>query len=190
MFSAVKRWKTKDKRDSRGISDGGPSSTRPLSSGEAPKNQLGPPKASPSSVNQQIQRAPLAIDTNKRADRLLESGIGYDDSKKPTKGFLSMCQDGDRADAIAYATQHASEFAASLHIPIDPNGNTALHLAVAYNDFLLVALLLQRGANPNAFNRSNVTPTMLAKRMSYSKLVRVLKSCIQRIRRADLVLDR
>ena len=57
---------------------------------------------------------------------------------------------------------------------MDTYNNTPLHLAVAQNDYTMVSLLLKKGADPNIANRSGITPISIAKRMSYSKLVKVL----------------
>ncbi|KAJ3129785.1 hypothetical protein HK098_000155 [Nowakowskiella sp. JEL0407] len=68
-----------------------------------------------------------------------------------------------------------SNILSCINYPIDTNNNTALHLSVAFNDHTLSCLLLLKGANPNAENKSGITPTMSAKRLSNTKLLKILK---------------
>ncbi len=58
-------------------------------------------------------------------------------------------------------------------------GATPLHLALSGNSkaVLLVALLLQRGANPNAQNRDGVTPLQLASDLKDRLSIRALLKC-------------
>ncbi|TPX66009.1 hypothetical protein SpCBS45565_g04755 [Spizellomyces sp. 'palustris'] len=43
------------------------------------------------------------------------------------------------------------------------------------NDFTLTSLLLLKGADPNAANRGGITPTIIAKRMGFHNLLKILK---------------
>ncbi|KAJ3300427.1 hypothetical protein HK104_000485 [Borealophlyctis nickersoniae] len=58
---------------------------------------------------------------------------------------------------------------------MDVYGNSALHYAASHNDHTLACLLLLKGADPNAKNRSGITPVIVAKRMGFGKVVKVLK---------------
>ncbi len=53
----------------------------------------------------------------------------------------------------------------------DINGNTALMIAARNGDPLMLELLLERGANPDAQNRYGTTALMYASQESYPRLV-------------------
>ncbi|KAI8823022.1 ras guanine nucleotide exchange factor domain-containing protein [Fimicolochytrium jonesii] len=58
---------------------------------------------------------------------------------------------------------------------MDNAGNTVLHLAVSMNDVAFASLLLLKGADPNTVNRGGITPTIIARRMKFKRLIKVLK---------------
>ncbi|KAJ3016501.1 hypothetical protein HKX48_004007 [Thoreauomyces humboldtii] len=58
---------------------------------------------------------------------------------------------------------------------MDNAGNTILHLGVSMKDHGLSSLLLLKGADPNAMNKGGITPTVLAKRMKFTRLLSALK---------------
>jgi ankyrin repeat protein len=62
----------------------------------------------------------------------------------------------------------------TVNSPLDMYGNTPLHLAVSHNDYTLSFMLLLKGADPKTSNRSGVTPTVLAKRLGFSKILKLL----------------
>lgn len=63
----------------------------------------------------------------------------------------------------------------SINIPADSVGNTILHLAVVMEDFAVVCLLLLKGADPNVRNKGGVSPTMIAKKMGFIKILKILR---------------
>jgi ankyrin repeat protein len=56
----------------------------------------------------------------------------------------------------------------------DANYNTLLHYASARGNMSIVKLLLRRGANPFAINIRGETPSDIARRYKYVKIVELL----------------
>ncbi|KAJ1529993.1 hypothetical protein HK096_009096, partial [Nowakowskiella sp. JEL0078] len=94
----------------------------------------------------------------------------------PKKPFFSLCQDNNISEAKKYITHHKSLILNSINYPLDSHENTALHLSVTFNDYHLTALLLLKGANPNALNKSGVSPTTLAQALNHRSLNPLLRS--------------
>jgi ankyrin repeat protein len=73
--------------------------------------------------------------------------------------------------------KNSSLICQSVNVPIDIGGNVALHLTVSQNDHFMTCVLLLKGADPNIANRSGVMPLMIAQRMGFTRIVKVLLQC-------------
>lgn len=62
-----------------------------------------------------------------------------------------------------------------INTSLDNYNNTALHFAVSMNDTALIALLLLKGADPNAKNNSGVRPVSIAKRLGLKEALSLLQ---------------
>lgn len=56
----------------------------------------------------------------------------------------------------------------------DNNGNTPLHLAAMYNNYLVAVFLVSRGASKQIYNNDNQTPYTLAKSTNNIYLIKLL----------------
>ncbi|KAI9333371.1 hypothetical protein DFJ73DRAFT_799339 [Zopfochytrium polystomum] len=89
---------------------------------------------------------------------------------------LDVCQT-DGANLRAWMNQAfvSDAVLCSINTPIDAYGNTPLHLAVAHRDHTLALLLLVKGgALPDVPNRAGITPVILARRLGFRNIVRLL----------------
>ncbi|KAJ3417139.1 hypothetical protein HDV05_006998 [Chytridiales sp. JEL 0842] len=95
---------------------------------------------------------------------------------RTSKKLLELCQEGDWEPVRKFATKPAVAQAIlqTVNSSLDMYGNTPLHLAVAHNDYTLSLMLLLKGADPRCSNRSGTSPTILAKRMGYGKILKLL----------------
>ncbi|KAH6581147.1 hypothetical protein BASA61_009218 [Batrachochytrium salamandrivorans] len=96
------------------------------------------------------------------------------EEKSKSKRLLELCQEGNLVQARQFCLQNAYIISQSINSPMDANNNTPLHLTVAQNDYVMTCFLLQKGADPNVANQSDVTPITIAKRMGYTKMINLL----------------
>ncbi|KAH6561195.1 hypothetical protein BASA60_011564 [Batrachochytrium salamandrivorans] len=80
------------------------------------------------------------------------------EEKSKSKRLLELCQEGNLVQARQFCLQNAYIISQSINSPMDANNNTPLHLTVAQNDYVMTCFLLQKGADPNVANQSDVTP--------------------------------
>nr|KAJ3420229.1 hypothetical protein HK105_005931 [Polyrhizophydium stewartii] len=110
------------------------------------------------------------------ADDRRHGAHGADDGEERarSKRLLELCQEGNLSQARNFCIQNAFVIFQSINSPMDANNNTPLHLTVAQNDYVMTCLLLQKGADPNVANKSGVSPLVIARRMGFAKISKVL----------------
>ncbi|KAJ3031069.1 UNVERIFIED_CONTAM: hypothetical protein HDU68_006657 [Siphonaria sp. JEL0065] len=93
--------------------------------------------------------------------------IGDQSTTIKSKGVLDFCQDGDadQLRKLILTRPIQSKVLQTLNSSVDVYGNTNLHVTVSHKDFTLSAILLVKGADPNKFNKSGVSPTVLSLRL-------------------------
>ena len=73
-----------------------------------------------------------------------------------------------------YCEDYAARLNSSINTQVDAFGNGALHLATSQNDYIIVCLLLLKGADANLKNNSGVTALTIATRMRFLSIAKVL----------------
>ncbi|KAI9101238.1 hypothetical protein DFS34DRAFT_462756 [Phlyctochytrium arcticum] len=101
----------------------------------------------------------------------IPTDIGEGDN---TKSLMELCQEGNETSILQHCRRNAGPLLLYINVACDAFGNTILHLSASMDDFALSCLLLLKGADPNALNKGNVTPTMIARRMGFNKLLKVM----------------